>query len=88
MSVSLEPVVRRALLRLLLCGLLGAGAAAQTNRIDVVNPNAPELAAYGPLAIGVRTLTVTDQHRIDILCIAACALQRLPGGGDAHFSKD
>lgn len=80
MSVSLEPVVRRALLRLLLCGLLGAGAAAQTNRIDVVNPNAPELAAYGPLAIGVRTLTVTDQHRIDIL-------NTKKGGPNARYDR-
>ncbi len=40
---------------------------AQDNRIDMVSPNAPELAPYGPLAIGVRTLRVTDKNRPDIL---------------------
>jgi predicted dienelactone hydrolase len=28
---------------------------------------APELAAYGPRAIGVRTLTATDRNRVDVL---------------------
>ena len=32
------------------------GAFAQSNRIDIVTPSAPELASYGPLSIGVRTL--------------------------------
>jgi predicted dienelactone hydrolase len=40
---------------------------AQNNRIDVVTPLAPELAGYGAHNIGVRTLQVTDQNRIDIL---------------------
>jgi predicted dienelactone hydrolase len=40
---------------------------AQTNRIDVVTPSAPELAAFGPHAIGVRTLTAVDRNRPDIL---------------------
>jgi predicted dienelactone hydrolase len=40
---------------------------AQDNRIDMVSPNAPELAPFGPLAIGVRTLRVTDKNRPDIL---------------------
>jgi predicted dienelactone hydrolase len=39
----------------------------QNNRIDVVTPLAPELASYGEHAIGVRTIQVTDQNRIDIL---------------------
>jgi len=43
------------------------GAVAQDNRIDVVAPTAPELAAYGPYAIGVRTIQVTDKNRPDIL---------------------
>lgn len=42
-------------------------AVAQTNRIDIVSPMAPELAAAGSLGIGVRTLTVTDRNRVDIL---------------------
>jgi predicted dienelactone hydrolase len=41
--------------------------AAQNNRIDTVSPSAPELAAYGPHAIGVRTIHVTDKNRPDIL---------------------
>jgi predicted dienelactone hydrolase len=41
--------------------------AAQQNRIDVVTPSAPELAAFGPLDIGVRTLQVVDKNRPDIL---------------------
>ncbi len=45
-----------------------AGAAlAQTNRVDVVTPLAPELAPYGKYAIGVRTIQVTDKNRPDIL---------------------
>ena len=43
------------------------GVFAQSNRIDIVTPFAPELASYGPLAIGVRTLQVTDRNRPDIL---------------------
>jgi len=43
----------------------GAGG----NRIDTVTPTAPELAAYGPLDIGVRTIQVTDRNRPDILNI-------------------
>ncbi len=44
---------------------------AQDNRIDVVAPAAPDLAPYGPHAIGVRTLRVTDPNRPDILQTAA-----------------
>jgi hypothetical protein len=40
---------------------------APQNRIDVVAPTAPELAAFGPLTIGVRTITVTDRDRPDVL---------------------
>ena len=47
--------------------LASAGLLAQQNRIDVVTPSAPELAAHGPLSIGVRTIQVTDQNRPDIL---------------------
>lgn len=51
----------------LLCLLAAAGANGQTNRIDMVTPFAPELAAFGPHAIGVRTITATDRNRIDVL---------------------
>jgi predicted dienelactone hydrolase len=40
---------------------------AQNNRIDTIAPSAPELAAFGPYAIGVGTLEVTDKNRPDIL---------------------
>ena len=45
----------------------GAGLVAQPTRIDVVTPIAPELAAYGRDAVGVRTLTLVDGNRADIL---------------------
>src|SRR5215831_3444384 len=40
---------------------------AQDNRIDVISPMAPELAAYGSFDIGVRTIQATDRNRPDIL---------------------
>lgn len=40
---------------------------AQNNRIDTISPSAPELAEFGPHAIGVRTIQVTDKNRPDIL---------------------
>jgi len=42
-------------------------SAVADNRIDVVTPMAPELAAFGTCAVGARTLSVTDQNRPDIL---------------------
>ncbi|MGE0361096.1 MAG: alpha/beta hydrolase family protein [Vicinamibacterales bacterium] len=53
---------------------------AQTNRIDLVTPSAPELAAPGPHAVGVRTLTATDRNRPDILRTA-------PGGPTARYDR-
>jgi len=47
--------------------VLFAAAASAQNRIDMVTPVAPELASYGPLAVGVRTIQVTDRNRPDIL---------------------
>lgn len=41
--------------------------AAVQNRIDIVTPSAPELAAPGPHAVGVRTLTVSEAGRVDVL---------------------
>ena len=51
-------------------GILLAGApvlARQDNRVDHVSPMAPELAAFGPHAVGVRTLQAVDRGRADIL---------------------
>jgi predicted dienelactone hydrolase len=58
--------MRRVMVVLVLV-LASAGLFAQQNRIDVVTPSAPELAAHGPLNIGVRTIQVTDRSRPDIL---------------------
>jgi predicted dienelactone hydrolase len=41
------------------------------HRIDVVTPMAPELASFGTYPIGVRTITVTDRHRPDVLRMTA-----------------
>ena len=40
---------------------------AQVNRIDIIRPDAPSLAAYGDYDIGVRTLTFVDSSRVDVL---------------------
>ena len=53
----------------LLVALSTAVLSAQQNRIDTVTPTAPELAAYGPLDIGVRTIQATDKNRPDVLNI-------------------
>ena len=55
--------------RLIVCSLLlvAATGIAGQNRIDVVTPAAPELAAFGPYDIGVRTIQATDRNRPDIL---------------------
>ncbi|MBV1911068.1 MAG: dienelactone hydrolase [Kangiellaceae bacterium] len=52
----------------LLIGLLfSIYANASGNRIDGLRPDAPELAAPGPLAIGVRTLQLLNKNQVDIL---------------------
>ena len=56
----------RLLLTIVFAGL-AASAPAQQNRIDVVTPLAPELAAYGKYDIGVRTFQATDRNRPDVL---------------------
>src|SRR5262245_39007089 len=70
--------MRRAVLALLLA--VPAALAAQQNRIDVVTPSAPELAAYGPNDIGVRTIQVTDKNRPDIL-------NTKEGGATARYDR-
>lgn len=61
------------------CVIAAAGLTAQ-NRIDLVTPAAPDLAAYGRLAIGVRTLRVTDPNRPDVLKTKA-------GGPTARYDR-
>ena len=59
---------------------ISAAPFAQSNRIDIVTPYAPELASYGPVAIGVRTLQVTDRNRPDIL-------NTKEGGATARYDR-
>ena len=41
------------------------GIIAQTNRIDTIRPDAPELAKWGNYKIGVRTIHVIHKNQID-----------------------
>ena len=50
---------------------------AQQNRIDIIGDDAPDLAHYGDYKIGVRTLEVVAQNRIDII--------NTPRGGDTVY---
>jgi predicted dienelactone hydrolase len=60
-------MARRLCLVVLASFAVAAAAFAQSNRIDIVTPTAPELASYGKYAIGVRTIQATDKNRPDIL---------------------
>ena len=60
--------------------IAAAGLQAQDNRVDVVTPMAPELAAYGTLDIGVRTIQVTDRNRPDVL-------NTKPGGATSRYDR-
>ena len=42
-------------------------ALAQSNRIDIVRADAPELAEFGDYDIGVRTLDVVERDRVDVV---------------------
>lgn len=58
---------RRTALTLGLVAAVAATAAQTENRIDVIRPDAPALAAHGSYAVGVRTLELSDPDRIDVL---------------------
>jgi predicted dienelactone hydrolase len=47
--------------------LLTSAVATQSNRIDQITPSAPELAAPGAFAIGVRTIHAVARNRPDIV---------------------
>lgn len=70
MHFSSPPVVRSggaiALCLALLTLVVSEIVAGQT-RIDVVTPMAPELAVFGPQAIGVRTVTASEANRVDVV---------------------
>jgi predicted dienelactone hydrolase len=59
-------VVRSTLL-LVLVVLLTAASAQTENRIDHVRPDAPELAAFGDHATGVRTIELLHGDQVDVL---------------------
>jgi predicted dienelactone hydrolase len=65
--VTLHSAAPRAWLILALVFVLASPIAGRQNRIDVVTPAAPELAAFGPHAVGVRTLSTSQRDRPDIL---------------------
>ncbi len=60
-------ILRPLSVSLVALAITGVGVLAQPTRIDVVTPIAPELAAYGRDPVGVRTLTLVDDNRPDIL---------------------
>ena len=47
--------------------LLAGPAAADDNRIDTIRPDAPALAKYGGLSIGVQTILLTNPKQLDIV---------------------
>lgn len=60
--------MKKALPVLLLLLITLSGALAQTeNRIDLVRPDAPELAAPGPFEVGVRTLEFVHEDQLDVV---------------------
>ncbi len=46
---------------------LAALPAAAENRIDVIRPDAPALAAYGDYKVGVQTMTFTNMGQVDVV---------------------
>lgn len=58
---------------MLVSGVTGQAAMAE-NRIDTIRPDAPALAAHGDFDVGVRTLTLSDPGRIDILNVTDDAI--------------
>ncbi|QUJ77875.1 dienelactone hydrolase [Sulfitobacter albidus] len=53
--------------------VLATGTMALANPIDTQLPNAPELAAYGDLPVGVRTVEMVNPDQINILAIDPAA---------------
>lgn len=71
LTAHFSGITMKTLLLCLFMTLVASTAAAQPNRIDTVRPDAPQLAAFGEHAIGVRTLSVTEQDRPDVLNMRA-----------------
>ncbi|MGE6740090.1 alpha/beta hydrolase family protein [Allorhizobium pseudoryzae] len=51
--------------------LFPTSAPAEENRVDRIRPDAPELAAYGPFGIGVRTIKMSHADQAEVLKAAA-----------------
>ena len=56
--------------------MLGSAQESFENRIDVIRPDAPELAAHGEFDIGVRTLELSNPDGFDV--VNAVAGEELP----------
>lgn len=66
----------RWILAIALLATMGGPVLAEGNRIDIQRPDAPELAAPGPFAIGVRTIDIVHENQPDVL-----------QGGDATYDR-
>ena len=60
-------MLRHAVVLFTLLVLMPLSLAHASNRIDVVRPDAPALAAFGEFAIGVRTLALVNPDQVDVL---------------------
>ena len=60
-------MLRHAVVLFTLLVLMPFALAHASNRIDVVRPDAPALAAFGEYAIGVRTLALVNPDQVDVL---------------------
>lgn len=60
-------MLRPAVVLFTLLVLMPFALAHASNRIDVVRPDAPALAAFGEHAIGVRTLALVNPDQVDVL---------------------
>jgi predicted dienelactone hydrolase len=63
--------MRRIALTTVLLVAAGATPLLAENRIDGQSPDAPELAAYGPLNVGVRQFQFTNPDQVNILAVTA-----------------
>lgn len=60
-----QAILATSLIGALLC--VSTLAVAQDNRIDMIRPDAPELAKYGSLAVGVKVFNLVNQKQLDIV---------------------
>ena len=57
--------------------VISSFVSSQQNRIDIIGDDAPALAQFGDYTIGVRTLEIVAENRIDII--------NTPRGGDTAY---